>query len=225
MKKIKWCIIGAGGIADRRAIPALLEDSENEIVATLYLCSNITVWPIVGHAWIYVENLSDDRAGQHQSHQTGVGQDIAEVTRNVVIQGTADTHQLAHDALLAVALSDDQQHQNGDQGRLDLTQGNSGSQQDKHQIPGALIAQRLHGIALFDFMVHAYRHTGEDLTHTDDQRTDQNHQSIVQGGEQSGQAGKAGALAAVIAKEAHHHIHHFPRSRQGAAEYARILLS
>lgn len=35
MKKIKWCIIGAGGIADRRAIPALLEDSENEIVAVM----------------------------------------------------------------------------------------------------------------------------------------------------------------------------------------------
>lgn len=36
------------------------ENNENEIVATLYLCSNITVWPIVGHAWIYVENLSDE---------------------------------------------------------------------------------------------------------------------------------------------------------------------
>ncbi len=33
MKKIKWGIIGAGGIADRRAIPALLEDGNNEIVA------------------------------------------------------------------------------------------------------------------------------------------------------------------------------------------------
>ena len=26
---IKWCVIGAGGIADRRTIPALLEDKDN----------------------------------------------------------------------------------------------------------------------------------------------------------------------------------------------------
>lgn len=35
MKKIRWSIIGAGGIADRRAIPALLEDDRNEIVAVM----------------------------------------------------------------------------------------------------------------------------------------------------------------------------------------------
>lgn len=32
---IKWCIIGAGGIADRRTIPAILSDSNNEIVALM----------------------------------------------------------------------------------------------------------------------------------------------------------------------------------------------
>lgn len=35
MKKIKWTVIGAGGIADRRAIPALLEDKNNVIVAVM----------------------------------------------------------------------------------------------------------------------------------------------------------------------------------------------
>ncbi|MBQ7096240.1 MAG: Gfo/Idh/MocA family oxidoreductase [Clostridia bacterium] len=35
MKRIRWCIIGAGGIADRRAIPALLEDDQNEIAAVM----------------------------------------------------------------------------------------------------------------------------------------------------------------------------------------------
>ncbi len=35
MKKIRWSIIGAGGIADRRAIPALLSDEKNEIVAVM----------------------------------------------------------------------------------------------------------------------------------------------------------------------------------------------
>lgn len=35
MKKIRWSIIGAGGIADRRAIPALLSDPQNEIVAVM----------------------------------------------------------------------------------------------------------------------------------------------------------------------------------------------
>ena len=32
---IKWCVIGAGGIADRRTIPALLEDSDNVLVALM----------------------------------------------------------------------------------------------------------------------------------------------------------------------------------------------
>ena len=32
---MKWCIIGAGGIADRRMIPALLKDKENQLVAVM----------------------------------------------------------------------------------------------------------------------------------------------------------------------------------------------
>lgn len=35
MKNIRWAIIGAGGIADRRAIPALLLDPQNQIVAMM----------------------------------------------------------------------------------------------------------------------------------------------------------------------------------------------
>lgn len=32
---IRWCVIGAGGIADRRTIPALLEDKNNVLVALM----------------------------------------------------------------------------------------------------------------------------------------------------------------------------------------------
>lgn len=35
MKKIRWCVIGAGGIADRRGIPGLLNDPDNEILAVM----------------------------------------------------------------------------------------------------------------------------------------------------------------------------------------------
>ena len=35
MKKMKWCIIGAGGIADRRTIPAIISDPNNELVAVM----------------------------------------------------------------------------------------------------------------------------------------------------------------------------------------------
>ncbi len=35
MKKVRWCIIGAGGIADRRSIPGMLLDPQNEIVAVM----------------------------------------------------------------------------------------------------------------------------------------------------------------------------------------------
>lgn len=32
---MKWCVIGAGGIADRRTIPAIIKDKENELVAVM----------------------------------------------------------------------------------------------------------------------------------------------------------------------------------------------
>lgn len=33
--KIKWCVIGAGGISDRRTIPAILKDGNSELVALM----------------------------------------------------------------------------------------------------------------------------------------------------------------------------------------------
>lgn len=33
--KIKWCVVGAAGIADRRTIPALVADENNELVAVM----------------------------------------------------------------------------------------------------------------------------------------------------------------------------------------------
>ena len=35
METIRWTIIGSGGIADRRAIPALLQDPQNQVVAMM----------------------------------------------------------------------------------------------------------------------------------------------------------------------------------------------
>jgi len=35
MKKVKWCVIGAGGIADRRTIPAIMKDPDAELVAVM----------------------------------------------------------------------------------------------------------------------------------------------------------------------------------------------
>lgn len=35
MSKIRWCIIGAGGIADRRTIPAIISDPNNQLVAVM----------------------------------------------------------------------------------------------------------------------------------------------------------------------------------------------
>ena len=35
MKKITWCVIGAGGIADRRTIPAIMKDEGSELVAVM----------------------------------------------------------------------------------------------------------------------------------------------------------------------------------------------
>ena len=35
MKKVKWGVIGAGGIADRRTIPAILKDKNSKLVAVM----------------------------------------------------------------------------------------------------------------------------------------------------------------------------------------------
>lgn len=37
MKTIRWAVIGAGGIADRRAIPGMLLDPRNRLVAVMDL--------------------------------------------------------------------------------------------------------------------------------------------------------------------------------------------
>ena len=37
MKTIRWAVIGAGGIADRRAIPGMLLDPRNQLVAVMDL--------------------------------------------------------------------------------------------------------------------------------------------------------------------------------------------
>lgn len=45
--------VSVNAFATEKTIP-------DETVATLYLCSSVTLWPVVGHAFIYVENNSDE---------------------------------------------------------------------------------------------------------------------------------------------------------------------
>ena len=52
------------------------ENNEDEIVATLSLCSNIYVWPISGHTWIYVHNNSDEPI-QVGLYEVPVGQGVS----------------------------------------------------------------------------------------------------------------------------------------------------
>lgn len=49
-----------------------------------------------------VEHLGNDGTGEHQSHQTRIGQNIGKISGNVIVQGAADTNQLSADALLAI---------------------------------------------------------------------------------------------------------------------------
>lgn len=60
-------------------------ENNDEIVATLYLCSNITVWPVVGHAWIYVENLSDEPidVGYYNGVESGDGVSVGSFSFSV----------------------------------------------------------------------------------------------------------------------------------------------
>lgn len=52
------------------------ENDEDEVVATLSLCSNIYVWPISGHTWIYVHNNSDEPI-QVGLYEVPVGQGVS----------------------------------------------------------------------------------------------------------------------------------------------------
>lgn len=47
MKYMKWCVIGAGGIADRRTIPAILKDKDNVIVALMDRSEAVHVQKVV----------------------------------------------------------------------------------------------------------------------------------------------------------------------------------
>ena len=54
-------------IAFSVTIPALATETEiptepveNEAVATISICTAIYVWPISGHTWVYVHNISDE---------------------------------------------------------------------------------------------------------------------------------------------------------------------
>lgn len=44
---MKWCVIGAGGIADRRTIPAMLKDKDNVIVALMDRSEAVHVQKVV----------------------------------------------------------------------------------------------------------------------------------------------------------------------------------
>lgn len=41
MKKFKWCVIGAGGIADRRTIPGILGDKKSQLVAVMDIAAPV----------------------------------------------------------------------------------------------------------------------------------------------------------------------------------------
>ena len=66
MKKIRWSIIGAGGIADRRAIPAMLLDPQNEIVAVMdtneQVVKNVAAKYNVTHYFTDAEKMLDSVA-------------------------------------------------------------------------------------------------------------------------------------------------------------------
>lgn len=51
-------------------------NAEEEIIATVSVCSCIYVWPISGHTWIYVENLSDEPV-QVGLYEVPVGQGVS----------------------------------------------------------------------------------------------------------------------------------------------------
>ena len=117
-----------------------------------------------------VEHLGNDRTGQHQRHQTGIGQNIGKISGNVIVQGTADAHELSADTLLAIALGEYQKDDDGDDKGFYLAGERCTAAQNKHQVPCAFIAKGVHHLTAAHLVVNVHGHTGEDLNETQHQR-------------------------------------------------------
>lgn len=52
---------GDESLSDEITVPEDTEQDDNDgVIATLTLASQVYVWPVSGHTWLYVENLSDE---------------------------------------------------------------------------------------------------------------------------------------------------------------------
>lgn len=58
------------------AFAQTVNNEEDEVVATLSLCSCVYVWPVSGHTWIYVHNNSDEPI-QVGHYEVPVGQGVS----------------------------------------------------------------------------------------------------------------------------------------------------
>ena len=53
MKKLRWGVIGAGGIADRRTIPGMMLANNAELIAVMEInmTARLRCWPIPRLTW------------------------------------------------------------------------------------------------------------------------------------------------------------------------------
>jgi len=135
-----------------------------------------------------IEHLGDDASGQHQGHQTRIGQNIAEIARHMVVDGTehgsyfakalripSGTHQNHHDTHIKHELRDSQY--------------GKGSA-EKHHPPSYLFPHGIHDLSVFQFFNKTDHHAGNDLHRAEAHGSDQNTHGIIQRGKQGRKTGE-----------------------------------
>ena len=153
-----------------------------------------------------VEHLGDNAAGQHQGHQSGIGQEISEIAGHVVINRAENTRDLAHETLTGDDGTQHHQRKADIQHHIAVTQRHD-ADAGKDDPPGQLFKHGVQHLALLQLADEADGHAGDDLDKAQAHSAHQDHKRVVQRSEQRRQGevragGQLDHLGQKVAEEA-----------------------
>ena len=129
-----------------------------------------------------IEDRCNDRACQHQGHQSGIRKNVAEVARHMVIDRAEDRCDLA-EALRAPAGADHDHRKTHVQNDVRHAERHARDARE-HDPPGELLPDRVHDLALLDLLDKADGHAGHDLDKAEGHGPDQDGDGIIQRGKE-----------------------------------------
>ena len=132
-----------------------------------------------------IEDRCNDRACQHQGHQSGIGKNVAEVARHMVVDRAEDRRDLA-EALRAPAGADHDHRKTHVQNDVRHAERHARDARE-HDPPGKLFPDGVHDLPFFDLLDEADGHAGHDLDKAERHGADQNRDRVVERGEERGE--------------------------------------